>query len=163
MPPSSRITTETDWGALNFISNNGNVNSNNFWTRGTGFLYSASGLYPANGPTRTVVDGDTYGGEWIQIQMPLAVRISQVYMGTRVNDTLFLRAPRQFIIAGSNNGFTWSSVFIENNRPTWGANVPYVMSLPGTTAYSYYRINVLATCGAVLTNIGEIALYASDI
>ena len=163
---SSQINNEFDWGAFNFVTNIWTPGSKNYWTSGSTATtrYSASGLYPSNGSSSTVVDGNTCLGEWVQIQMPISVRIGQVYMWSRGGDaTALARAPKSFIIAGSNDGVTWSAVFTENNRTAWASGVPYVMLLPAAVAYSYYRVIVLSTCGADLANIAEIALYAPDL
>lgn len=140
-PPYNAFrTTSSFW----ISRNNGN---NNYIT--------TSGSY--GGITSTIVDSQTYSGEWIQIQLPSSISISSFKMGPRSNSTFYATAsPRDFILAGSNDGTTWNLIYTGTNT-NWSSasNIKTFTVTPVSNSYRYWRI--------VIMTIGNLPVTTTDI
>lgn len=107
---------------------------------------SSTGAYV--GATSTTISGSNYNGEWLQIQVPFSF-ILKYYsnMPHTASNAIFSKT---IILAGSNDGTTWSLLGTINATTYTQTNA----TLSGnTTAYSYYRFVVTliasgeTTCG----------------
>ena len=126
------------------------------WTADS-WQYYSSGVYVRSPATTTLVGSTTYSGEWIQIQLPDAIVLSSYRLSPWRNSVT--RIPVQFIVAGSNDGSTWSLVDTQNNTdwPASGKN----FTVSKNNSYKYYRLITLTKIngGDAWLSIGEWALY----
>ena len=113
---SSILTTYYAWGAFdgaieNRVSTDPPVPDAQYYY---GWI-SAASRYDANGlpvttlPTQTAVSGDNVAGEWLQIEVPKAFKLTSTYGYPGHTDDA-RRAPKVGKIAGSNDGTTWTLV-----------------------------------------------------
>ena len=148
---SSEYTTGVYWESADKAFN---MDTTEFWTNNFQNYTSTTGVY--NGASTTTVDGVSYPGEWLQIQLPNAISLSSYSMLGRA-ETL-LRSPRDFIVAGSNDGSTWKLVDQESNVIGWTtAAMSFGVSTIGK--YSYYRLITTKNNGDTRLTIAEWCLY----
>jgi hypothetical protein len=88
------------------------------------------------GSTTTTVADVEYAGEWLQLQLPTAVFADEVHL--MHNIVVF---PGSLVIAGSNNGATWSLISSHLDMPPWERDQKLVTGV--TTAYTHLRLIVL--------------------
>jgi hypothetical protein len=115
------------------------------------------------GTQTTTVGGTAYPGEWIQIQMPTALVLSSYSMYGRVNFTY--RMPYNWIVAGSNNGTTWTQVDSRSGQGSWRGQDPISYTVVSTTAYLYFRLVVTAIVdgtGGSPVNLGQWTINGSN-
>jgi hypothetical protein len=93
---------------------------------------STTGLYI--GTVTTIVDGNPINGEWIQIQLPSSIILNNFSITSF--DTLY---PKDFIIAGSNDGTTWTQVCSFSGQTYSGFEV-FVIPSPILIAFTYFRL-----------------------
>lgn len=112
----------------------------------------------------TVVSGTSIKGEWIQFSTPYRFILGKInLLGRPTYSTC--RYPRNYYIAGSNDGITWTQVYTANNADnTFITNL--VLSPTPTVAYSYYRLIANTICSnAVDTqnvlNVGVWTVYSA--
>jgi hypothetical protein len=106
-------------------------------------LVYASDLY--NGSRSTTVDGTDYAGEWLQIQLPYSLLLTEFTLRFGRSDT---RMARSFILAGSTDGDNWTKLFQmndlnESSPPS--LSHPWSASVKNTQPFSHFRIIVLQT------------------
>ena len=100
-----------------------------------------SGTYNSNKVT-TLADGTTKSGEWIQIQVPTPIVIASYTIMGRQDSSLYAsRSPRDFVLLGSNDGTAWYTVDSRTAVNAWTAAAS-VFTVPGSVAFSYYRLSV---------------------
>jgi hypothetical protein len=96
------------------------------------------------GSVSTTVNSSAVFGEWIQFQYSSEVIISDFYIKARIESFQFAmnqRVPKNFILAGSNNGSTWYSIYDQSNATYTGTISEQIFYIPNNnTAYSYYRL-----------------------
>lgn len=96
---------------------------------------SSTGAYV--GATSTTISGTNYNGEWLQIQVPFSFILK--YFATSPHIASNAIFSKTIILAGSNDGTTWSLLGTINATIYTQMNA----TLSGnTTAYSYYRFVV---------------------
>jgi hypothetical protein len=104
------------------------------------------------GGITTTVSSVTQTGSWVQIQLPNAIRLTMCSM-----TTLYPYAPRSFVIAGSNDGTTWVSLYDTTDTSSWvSGNSVQNIQVNAKVKYNYYRFIVRRV--GVLDN-----LYGQDI
>lgn len=121
------------------------------WTSAGG--YNASGVYA--GTVTTTVSGTAYTGEWLQLQSPVPFVLSSYSFKARVDATYYTQFPGIFLVAGSNDGTTWSLIDTRNNVSVVSGGT-YVYNVQSTTSYIYFRIisrTTLSIHGAVGINL----------
>jgi sugar lactone lactonase YvrE len=114
----------------------------------SGVVYStgADGAY-TGGTVSTLVDGVSYGGEWIQIAFQTARPLGLYSLTTQSGGTLYRRSPANFIIAGSNGGVQWTAVDVENIIwSTPGQTQTLYPSLPPYRMFNTFRL-IIRTIG----------------
>ena len=122
------------------------TNGGAFWEIG-GYSDGNPGVY--TGSYTTTVSGVSYGGEWLQIQLPNACVLTEFDLLGRQDQNLFLdRSPRNFIVAGSNDGSTWTVVHNQSNAVFSIALQTFTCNSGNTNSYSYFRIIVTAVGNA---------------
>jgi alpha-tubulin suppressor-like RCC1 family protein len=125
--------------------------SGNYW--GSSVLYNTSVPYNYTGSQTTTVSGNVYLGEWIQIQVPIAIVVTKFNLIPNAGN----QGPGIFYLAGSTNGTTWTLLgsFAGNTSGyyTKGANTYY--PIPTSNSYSYFRIiinNLTGSAGLIAIN-----------
>ena len=111
-------------------------NINTVWTHSWFTRYDSSGNFTSN--TSTTIDGTAYLGDWLQIQLPSAIYLKRYKLASRY----LARAPRNFVIGGSNDGTTWTLIDTRNeinNLDEQGSSFDVISSV---NSYNYYRIVV---------------------
>ena len=130
--------------------------SSTAWTADS-WQYYSSGTYSRSPPTTTLVESTVYSGEWLQIQLPTAIVLSKYTLYPWKNSPQ--RMPTQFIIAGSNDGTTWSLVDTQNNNALWTSSGKS-FTINKTNSYNYYRlITFVKSTIDTWLGIGEWILY----
>jgi len=120
---SSNSTSSEGYRAFNNLGSS--------WASAQGTYNLSSGTY--SGSNSTVASGTTYAGEWVQLQCPVPIYA--------ISSTVSSSPYSWLIIAGSNDGVTWSLLYNNNNIVWSGA----VITLPYTSNigfYSYFRLIV---------------------
>ena len=113
---------------------------------------SGTGTYPGSTSTNGIL------GEWLQIQLPVAITINSFSL--QQNTTGFQNsAAASLVLFASNDGTTWTSIDTETGitQPTAGQIRTYTVS--GASAYSYYRLVCTQTLGGVYFLVGELRLF----
>ena len=115
--------------------------------------------YTAGTYTGTVttvdVNGNSYSGEWIQVQMPVSVILSS-YSLVNINNTY---QPTLSWMLGSRDGINWTLVF-KYSGPQTGASSSYTVS--ATQGYNYYRLVVGSVVSANATNMYSYVLNGTE-
>jgi hypothetical protein len=133
------------------------------WWETTGGLYNTlanGGGY--TGPQTITIDGIPTSCEWITIQIPTGVVLLSYSMYARSG--FAYRMPKNFKIAGSNDGATWTTVDTQTNQTTWTGQTPITFTVNSSTVYTYFALCVTAIMGVSSTqnlNVGQWTLNAS--
>ena len=116
------------------------------------------------GSASTNVNGVSYAGEWLEIMMPQQVAIWRIVIYPPT-DMFVTRNPKNFIVAGSNDGVTFTRLLTVSGYSSWAYNVGSTFNLENnTTPYYYYRICVgLPGTNALYATIGEMYLYSGTV
>jgi len=124
---------------------------NNIWNASNyGMWHSATGAYnngAYTGGYTTTVSGTSYSGEWLQLQAPNPLQLASFGIYPRQDSSLFQRrSPRNFVIAGSNNGSTWDLLHTATGISDWTAAEKYFVCNGTSVAnkYSYFRLITMA-------------------
>jgi hypothetical protein len=136
-------------------------NTGTYWET-TGNMYTGTPGTVYGGTQTTTVGGTAYPGEWIQIQMPEAMALDSYSMYGR--NLFTYRMPYNWIVAGSNNGTTWTQVNSQTAQGTWRGQEPISYYPNSTTPYLYFRLIVTAIVdgsGAQNVNLGQWTINAS--
>jgi hypothetical protein len=134
-------------------------NLNTFWHSAVP-RYNTSGAY--TGPVSTVVETMPHNGEWLQIQYPTPNILINFMIVPRSG--LPLRSPKNFIIAGSNDGITWDKVFESVNTPEYSA-AGHNFTVNNSPQIKYYRLiikSIFSSPGSDSINIAEWKLTTSN-
>ena len=111
-------------------------NTGTSWNSTDSTVYNNSSPYNYTGSVRTVDTlGNSYAGEWLQIQLPVSVLISS-YSITPVTNPY---TPNIWFILGSRDGINWTFVD-QRTGVSWVNNTAQTFSIGATQAYTYYRI-----------------------
>lgn len=137
-------------------------NNGTWWTCATGPTYlPGTGQY--YGYYSTTISGSAYAGEWVQIQLPVGIPITSY---TIYNSSSWTgRAPKDFKLAGSNNGTTWTLIDTQTGITSWASSTTSLTFTPSTqtTAYTYFRLCVNYTNGLdYYLSIGELILNVNQ-
>ena len=125
---TSSVTINDGWKSFDKITSTG-------WT--SGFFYYGTDYIGTK--TTTYNTNLTYSGEWIQIQLPVPVMILSFSLSAG-NVPTFM--PRDFIVLGSNNGTTWTSVFTKIGETFTAESTKSYSTDANTNEYTYYRLIV---------------------
>ena len=129
--------------------------STTYWESGfSGVLYNGyGGIVPgfpsANSYTQgtfsTTISGTAYGGQWCQMKMPSAINIKTYSFIGRYGGSL--RLPYWWIIGGSNDGITWTTV--DSTYATSGFSSHPSTFTPNTAyaEWTYFRVVTMAVNG----------------
>lgn len=123
------------------------------WTSGD--TYQCNGTY--NGTTNLT---GNYGGEWIQVQMPAAMRLTRLdVIGV---SGVYAGAAGIFKIYGSNNGTSWTEVYNQSTRLVITPATPRASCILGSSAlYSRFAIVVNRLAGNTSRVHTKFTLYGT--
>ena len=142
-----------------FDKTNTSTTSTGWSTSTTG--YSTGNISPAPytaGTYSTTVSGTSYGGEWIQIQLPSQIILASYKWesGVGIGVDRYYQCPSSWIVAGSNDGSAWTLVDSRTGILNWGASLPnQTFTVTNSSQYLYYRVIVTAIQGSSSTNYGH--------
>jgi hypothetical protein len=139
-------------------------NDTRTWWETTANIYDKNG----NGGVYLGSQTITIGGvatlcEWLKIQMPTGIVLSSYSMYARSG--FEYRMPRNFVIAGSNDGTTWTAIDTQTNQTSWTGQTPITFNVTSSTVYTYFALCVTAIVGAgglQNLNIGQWTLNGSN-
>jgi len=102
------------------------------------------------GSVTTTIDGVSTAGEWIQLELPTAITIVNYSMYARPGFTT--RMSRNFTLAGSNDGTSWTTVNTQTNITSWSGQTPITFTVNSSVLYKYFRLVVTAVVGSSGSN-----------
>lgn len=144
------------WAFTGVLGYSGNGNQ---WSTSNNSVYWPSGAYV--GAYSTVVDGVTYLGEWLQLQTTRPRIVGAFSITTYTS--LIGRGPKDFVIALSNDGVTWTQLGMWTGA-TYASNVATNFYVSGwTQPAKYFRIIILKTAGDGMPSIDEWKLYEAQL
>jgi hypothetical protein len=109
--------------------------------------------------SRTTGD-DTFNHEWLQIQMPRAIKLSHFSLLQRVKNVDNPdETPKNGRMYGSNDGVSWTKLVTFSNL-TYKRYEETRVDVKSTTPYSYYRLAVTEVVGSrAYVAVGELQLF----
>ena len=120
---------------------------------------AATGLY--TGTTSTTVSDAAVLGEWLQLQSPVAFPLVSTLICPR-NGYGVVRSPRSFVIAGSNNGTTWTTVYAQSRVQDWTSAGSKTFVINSSIGYAYYRLIVREVGNATSGGTGSTCCNVSE-
>jgi hypothetical protein len=151
---SSERTNNTAWMAFNtLVSQNGGE----YQTPTSAYTSSVSGPGAYTGTVSTTDTlGNSYAGEWLQLQLPVSVLLSSY----TINEVGLTYNPGTWWVLGSRDGMIWTLVDSRAGiGATWNSVGGYrslTFTVGATQAYTYYRmvLNTLFSNGTGNTALG---------
>ena len=129
---SSTNSTDYAWRAFN-----GSTNSPWF----SAVTYDTAGTY--TGSVATTVGGVSYTGEWIQLSSPVPIPLT----GFSLNFCIYGTAPKSYVVAGSADGTTWTSVYTSANTG-FALDTRYYIQIPGAVqTFNHFRVIMRSLIG----------------
>jgi len=142
-------------------------NPANAWSENA-TAYSATSPYGYYGNFTTVDTlGNSYPGEWVQLQMPVSVLLSSyVIYGASSAAITVGQMPGKWWLLGSRDGINWTLVDARSGVSSWTALTASTFTVSATQAYNYYRIVVnqvnSPSGGSGYTAIGDWTLNGTE-
>lgn len=124
----------------------------------------SGGFYNAAGDTTSTELTEGYAGEWIQIVMPVAVKVTTLALSNR-NYAAALRSIKRFRLYASNDGVNWDLVCDKNtDQAQWANSETRNFAVTSATTYTTYRLVINAmywqTSSTVyVAVVGEMRLF----
>ena len=119
---------------------------------GSGYWFTSSAVYSTNAPygytgTVTTVDvnGNSYAGEWIQVQNPSSIVLSS-YSILQVAALVNYNSPSRFWLLGSRDGINWSLVDSRTGA-TWVAGAYSTFTTAASQAFTHFRLVINQVTG----------------
>lgn len=134
-------------------------------TGGTASASSEYGGYPASRAFDDVVAqewlsniNDTDG--WIQYDLGegVSATVQKYRLCSQDHVNGPDRAPKDWQFQGSDNGSDWDVLDTRTNETDWGQAEWRAYTFSNTTAYRYYRVDVIAVNGGSYTSLAEIEM-----
>ena len=127
--------------------------------------YGSTAPYASTAYTTTDVNGTSYLGEWLQIQVPNPVTLSS-YSISPGNNAASGQAPAKWAILGSRDGVNWTLVDARAGITTWAATTAQTFSAASSqSSWTYFRCVVSQANGYVgatpVMVFGEWTLYGT--
>jgi hypothetical protein len=140
---------------------------NGFW-HGVGVEYDVNNNSLAIQGTApsTNVSGSPVHGAWIQLQFPHSIIPTRIDISPRTGQEN--RAPRSGVLAGSDNGTEWYTIYTISGAINYTAATYKTFTFTNTTSYKYLRLIVtqIGSGGNGVgdkVNIGNIELYGTGV
>ena len=121
------------WKAFNYTKDSESIFASSDNTYNT-----STGAY--TGSVSTTVSGTSYAGEWVQIQLPFAIRALQYIVTCRPGYET-TQSPNSWVLVGSTDGSTWTLLDSQSGISNWSSSIQsqtYITK--NTSAFSYYRM-----------------------
>jgi hypothetical protein len=113
--------------------------STSYWSS-AGSTYNTSTGFVATSVVTVDVTGASYAGEWLQVQMPSSIVISNYSLQARGDS--YTQTPLNFWVLGSRDGTNWSLVD-SRSAVSWTATSQIqVFSLASSQAFTWFRLVV---------------------
>jgi hypothetical protein len=115
--------------------------------------------------TSFIVSG--YLGDWLKIQLPVAIKLTRFEFLMRTDSTQGIRerSPKNFKIYGSNDNITWVEL-VNKTDAVYDTSFRYIqLTQDITTAYTYYGlvVNKLLGSTADILNFDEWYIYGQEV
>ena len=124
---------------------------------GTGYTYDGTN-FGYGGSVSTSASGNTYSGEWLQIECPMEFNLKYFsYSHHRSVAHLFMR---QVVVVASNDGINWNNLTTVD-APTLAETNTKSQLYGNTTLYKFYRYIVTMGIFVGDSNAGYINAYLS--
>ena len=96
-----------------------------------------------NAPDTFTVGGVNYTGHWNKLELPHKIRVSQIYMSSRMST----RLPYKGVFLGSDDDSSWEVIYSFNNTLTWSAvsgvgQATTITGITNTNSYKYVMLVV---------------------
>ncbi len=119
-------------------------------------IYASSTLYNTTtgvytGSESTTISGTVYLGEWLQIQLPYAINLVDYTIVSRPGFET-IQSPNTWVIAGSNNGTTWTLLDTESNITNWSTTLRQQNFKVSNTATRYLYFRMICTVTGQTSN-----------
>lgn len=161
LPPRKLVSSITYLSGLKFGNGEYNVNQSAYYQNDGAYIgykvfdqddstywvgedgaYNDIGEYISTTPYSTEMSGTTRFGDWLQIQLPMAVCLKS-YAITVSSVDPEITGPTTFYIAGSDDGNTWTQL----DKKDWSWSIgdidaTFNVNYNVYTTYSYYRLVV---------------------
>jgi hypothetical protein len=124
----------------------------NWWT--SAIQYNGSAPYNYTGSVTTVdINGNSYAGEWIQIQLPVAIVPSGYTLTNSNNGVSQPYSPTKFWVLGSRDGANWSLVDSRTGVASAWATLSPTFTVTSSQAFTYFRLvsNILLGNGTAVS------------
>jgi hypothetical protein len=133
------ISASTDNGGGSTTSAWNGFSSSPYWASVAG-IYTNAGVYAGSVSTVDIY-GNSYSGEWLQIQLPVSITLSSYSVlpqGALVN------IPNTWNILASRDGINWICINKQTGI-TWGTFVTQLFNVSTSSAFNYYRMVINST------------------
>jgi len=123
--------------------------------------YDTNSPYDVVSASSTTVDGTPVSGAWIQLELPRAIIPKGFRISPRSGQAS--RAPQQGVLAGSNNGTSWTNIHNFTAPGTYTDRVYQTTEFSNTTAYKYLRFIVTHLQGnGGVVNLGNMEYLGTE-
>jgi hypothetical protein len=135
--------------------------STSWWTQARENWYATDGSGRYTGASSTLLDGESYAGEWLQVQLPAAITLSSYSLNTWYN----ARGPRAFKLLGSADGAAW--VTLDTRAGITGyTDHGFTFLLPEGAApvartFAYFRLCVAENNGETWLSVADLSLFGT--
>jgi hypothetical protein len=120
------------------------------WTSGLNYASSAPYQYNGAAGTTTVdINGNSYTGDWLQIQQPVSIVLSSYAI--LVGGGAARESPSRFWVLGSRDGTSWNLVDQRTGITSWTNGGTLTFSVQAAQAFTYFRIVVNQVTGYLVS------------
>lgn len=133
--------------------------------------YSPTNLKNTSGAGGAFDNTFTDAGRWLvqktacyvtyTFDTPTVVNAYGVY-NSYINYSEVARAPKSFQLLGSDDGTSWTTLDARTNETGWVLKEYRFYQTANTTAYTYYKFNILSNNGDGYTQLQELEFYHLD-
>jgi hypothetical protein len=106
-----------------------------------------------------------YLGDWLKIQLPVAIKLTrfEFLMRNEGVQALRVRSPKDFKIYGSNDNITWVEL-VNKTGAVYNASYIYEQTTPEiTNTYTYYGLVVNKLFSGAVLNFDEWYIYGQEV
>ena len=156
------VSASSEYGSSLYAWYGFDRNPSTLWA-GAGNYSSTTGAYTSL-TYYTTVNGTNLYGEWLQIQMPYPIILSNYSIQGRADGAFDFQTPYVWVILGSNDGSTWTQVDSQIQAYAFSAGTIHSFYPCNTFLYSYYRLSIQfiqPSAGNPNVSLGEWALFGT--
>jgi hypothetical protein len=157
---ASSVSSTVPTALFGAFANTRYASSNNVCYHTSG---ASTGMWTGTCTQSTIVDGVSYHGEWVQLQTstPRFLRSYQIE-----TDTFHLWNPRRWIVAGSNDGSSWTQLDSRNGMP-WSVSHPNTITSFVTPLifreFTFFRLILLENGGGPMVSFRRWTLSSGNL